>query len=461
MKKYDVIVIGSGGGAKIITPAAKLGLKVAVIEKAALGGTCLNRGCIPSKMMIHPADVALAINEAKKFDIDVDTNFAVDFAKLVTRISDTVDSDSQKIEAGYKKNPNIDFYHAPARFIANKIIHVDGREITADKIFIAAGARPKIPDIEGLAGTPFMTSTEALRNTKLPHKMIVVGGGYIAVELGHAYGALGTEVHFLVRSRMVKREDWQIMDEFERAFSKLYNVHLGTIPTKVNYKNGEFTVTVKDANAEASEIMADALLIAAGVTPNTDELGLEKTQIQLKPNGFIKVDSHLQTAVPGVYALGDCVGNYFYRHSVNFEGEYLMRTLFIEKTDEPIHYGPVPHAIFTHPQIAAAGKTEDELKKEGVDYIVGLNNYRDSAMGMALLSDYGFVKILIERRSQKILGAHIIGEQASNMIHMLVALMYKEGTLDDLLRMIYVHPALPEVVRNAARKAKIALGGSF
>lgn len=459
MKKYGVIVIGSGGGAKIISPCANMGFKVAVIEKDALGGTCLNRGCIPSKMLIHPADVALAIGEAKKFDIDVEPIQYVNFEHLITRISNTVDGDSGKIKQAYQKNPNIDFYHHEAKFVSNNVIHVGGQEITADKIFIAAGARPQIPNVDGLKGTPFMTSTEALRSTKLPRKLIVIGGGYIAVELGHAYGALGSEVHFLVRSRLVKREDGQVVDEFEKVFAKLYNVHLGTIPTKVEYQGGQFIVNYQEKSGRISQIMADALLVAMGVIPNTDNLGLENTQIKLNEKGFIKVDRYLRASAEGIWALGDCVGNYLYRHSVNFEGEYLMRTLFIEPRDEPIDYGPMPHAIFTHPQIAAAGKTEDELKKDRIDYVVGLNHYKDSAMGMALLSDHGFVKLLIERKSQKILGVHIIGPEASDMVHVVIALMYKEGTLDDLLRMIYIHPALPEIVRNAARKAKTLLDG--
>jgi dihydrolipoamide dehydrogenase len=161
--------------------------------------------------------------------------------------------------------------------------------------------------------------------------------------------------------------------------------------------------------------------------------------------------------VKGIYGMGDCVGNYFFRHSVNFEGEYLFRTVFEEKSREPIRYPPVPHAIFTHPQIAGVGRTENQLKDQGIDYVVGLNHYKNSAMGMALLSDSGFCKILIERKTRRILGAHIVGAEASDMIHMLIAFMNKNGTLDDLLNMIYIHPALPEIVRNAARKAKSAL----
>jgi len=457
MKKYDVIVIGSGGGAKIISPAARLGLKVASIEKDALGGTCLNRGCIPSKMLIHPADVAQEIREAAKFDIHNDPNFTVDFNKLVTRISNTIDRDSAGIVAGYTKNPNIDYYHDKAHFVSNKVVSISGEEITADKIFIGVGARPQIPNIEGLTDTPFMTSTEALRHLTLPKSLIVIGASYIAVELGHAYGAFGCDVHFLVRSRFLRAEDSQVAEEFSRVFSQKYNVHIGARPSSVEYAKGMFKVTYEDRKGQTHTIEAEGLLVATGIVPNNDTLALQNTDIALTSKGFVKVDEYLQTTVDGVYAMGDCVGNFFFRHSVNFEGEYLFNTVFGEGLAEPINYPPIPHAIFSNPQVAGVGKTEDELKEDGVDYVAGVNPYIKSAMGMALLSDYGFCKILIARSTRKILGAHIIGPEASNMIHMVIALMNKNGTLDDLLNMIYIHPALPEIVRNAARLAKRAL----
>ncbi len=458
MKNYDVIVIGSGGGSKITSPAARLGYKVACIEKDALGGTCLNRGCIPSKMLIHPADVVTEIKQAAKFDIRVDTNFTVDFDRLIARISKTVDMDSSKISLGYDRNPNIDYYPDEAKFVSNKVIQVGDEQITADKIFIAVGARPQIPAIEGLRDTPYMTSTEALRRRELPKRMVVIGASYIAVELGHAYGALGTEVHFLVRSRFLRKEDRQVSDEFTKAIAQQYHTHIGAVPSKVEYANDQFTVSYATTDGTVNQITADALLVATGVISNADTLALENTDIKLTDKNFIKVDDHLQTTVDSVYALGDCIGRYFFRHSVNFEGEYLVKTIFKEKTQEPINYPPIPHAIFSHPQVAGVGKTEEQLKEEGVDYVVGLNPYAKSAMGMALLSDYGFCKILFDRKTQKILGAHIVGDEASNMIHMLIAFMCKNGTLDDLLNMVYIHPALPEIVRNAARKAKAALG---
>jgi dihydrolipoamide dehydrogenase len=456
MRKFDVITIGSGGGAKISSPAASMGLKIAVIEKDSLGGTCLNRGCIPSKMLIHPADVAIEIKEAHRFDIHNDPKFSVNFAKLIERISQTVDGDSSKIEKSYSTHPNITLFKGTAKFLENKVIEINNEQITAEKIFIAVGTRPTIPHIPGLAGTPYMTSTEALRNTTLPASMIIIGGGYIGCELGHAYGALGTKTTFLVRSKLLRAQDAEVADEFQKVFSKYHDVRLGAVPAKVEYSNNTFTVHYAQDGKNAS-VSAEALLIATGITSNADTLDLINTDIGLKPGNYIKVNDHLETDVAGIWSLGDCIGKYFFRHSVNFEGEYLFDHIFGGKSRSPIHYPPMPHAVFTHPQVAGVGATEEELKAQGIDYAVGLNPYKSSAMGMALLSDHGFCKILVDRKSRKILGGHIVGPEASDMIHMVIAYMNMNAMLDDMLRTIYIHPALPEIVRNAARKAKTAL----
>jgi len=456
MKKFDLITIGSGGGAKISSPAASMGFKVAVIEKDRLGGTCLNRGCIPSKMLIHPADVAIEIKEAHRFDIHHNPQFTVDFAKLIQRISATVDGDSDKIEASYTKHPNISLFKGAAKFVDDKVIDVNGEQLTADKIIIAVGTRPIIPHIPGLQGTPYMTSTEALRATKLPASMIIIGGGYIACELGHAYGSLGTKTTFLVRSEPLRFEDAEITAEFQKVFGRYHDLHLNAMATHVEYNHNTFTVHYTQ-NGTSASVSAEALLIATGVSSNADTLDLINTNIEMLPKHLIKVDEYLETTVPGVYALGDCIGNYYFRHSVNFEGEYLFDYMFGGKPKTPIHYPPMPHAVFTHPQVAGVGATEEQLKAHGIDYVVGLNTYKSSAMGMALLSDHGFCKILVDRKTRKLLGGHIIGPEASDMIHMIIAYMNMNATLDDMLRTIYIHPALPEIIRNTARRAKMAL----
>lgn len=458
MRTYDIIVIGTGGGSKIALPAAQAGLKVAVIEKDAAGGTCLNRGCIPSKMLIYPADMTLAISEAGKLDIKLDTPPKPDFTAVVRRTSEEIDGISQELRVRLQSHPHIDYYHAAARFAADRVIETREVRMTANKIFIAVGSIPRIPPIPGLEGTPFMTSREALRNTLLPKRLVVVGAGYIAVELGHAYGRYGADVHFIVRSRFLKDYDEDIVAEFDRVFSRLHTIHRGLEPASVTHDGETFQIRCEETWGDPETLEADALLVATGVIPDTAELGLENTGIHTDANGFIRVDGFLETDVKGVYALGDCVGNHFFRHTVNYEGEYLMRAVFSSDKRMELDYGPVPQAVFSHPQLAAVGKTEQTLRDEGIPYVVGKASYADSTPGMARRCDHGFVKLIVAKDSRRILGAQIVGEEASDMLHLFIAMMKKHGTLDDLLDMIFIHPALPEIARDAARDARNRFG---
>lgn len=461
MKHYDLIIIGTGGGTKL-RPAADLGKRVAIIEKEDLGGTCLNRGCIPSKMLIYPADLRTHWQEDKgKFFMKADTEVKLDWEALIKRTTEIVRADSESIIPIYEAHPNIDLYRGHARFVAGKVLEVNGERLTANKIYIATGTRPTIPPIPGLADTPFMTSREALRNLKQPKKMIVIGGGYIAVELGHFYGAMGTEVHFLVRSGMIKAEDKDIRTQFEQNFSSRYKVHFGTSPTKVDYQEEAFLVTTVNQDGEEIVLEADSLLVATGVEPNTDDLGLEYTNVQTDAHGWVQVNEFLETGEKGVCALGDILNRYLFRHSVNFEGEYLLAQHYQNVPLAPITYPPMPHAIFSYPQVAGVGVTEDALikagKVAGTDYVVVLQNYKNSAMGMAMRPEVGLVKLIADKQTRKLIGAHIVGEKASDIIHLLIAYMTMNATADQLLDMIYIHPALSEVIRNAARKAVLAL----
>lgn len=457
VKEYDVVVIGSGGGTKLVRPVADLGKKVAIIEKGPLGGTCLNRGCIPSKMLIHTAQLASMIRDAKRFEIEMEGSFSVDFEHLVKRVNQTIDGESESIAPLYHDHPNIDYYPHEGKFIDKMTLEAGGQRIIGKKIFLAVGARAAVPKIPGLEKTPYMTYQEALRNLKKPKKLIVIGGGFIATELGYFYSAIGVETTFLVRSMLLRPEDDDIRAAFEEAFTKQVDLRLKCDFQEVTYENETFTVTYKDQTGAPQKTTGDALIVATGIKPWTDTLDLGKTDVQLDDKGFVKVDDHLKTTAENIWALGDCVGNYLFRHSANFEGEYLFRTLFGNPSKEPILYKAVPHAVFSHPEIAGVGKTERELKEAKIPYIVGKNSYAKSARGMALLPETGFVKLLFEKHSLKLLGAHIIGEEASNMIHQLILAIEMDATLDDLLRMIYIHPALPEIVRNAARAAKHAL----
>ena len=450
--EYDVIVIGGGAGLKIARPAADLGFKVAVIEESALGGTCLNRGCIPSKMLIHPADVLQQMRENDLYDIHIDGTVHIDTEKLVQFVSKTVDEESQSIYPQYQKHPNLDLYTDHATFLGKNSLKVGSKEIKGKKIFIATGARPYIPNIDGVESTPYMTSTELLRLEKLPKSIIIIGGGYIACELGHYLDAMGVRVEFVLRSKFMKTLDETIQDHFQKIFEKRFKVaHI--IPEKVRHKDGKFTVT-----GEGQTLEAEGLLVAAGVVPNSDALNLEKAGVQMDSRGYIQVGEYLETSNPDIYAFGDIIGRCLFRHSANFEGEYLFKTHFQEPDQkQKISYPSVPYGVFTWPQIGGVGKTERELQDEGRDYFVGINAYQNSAMGMALRKEEGLVKLLFDSKTHRLIGGHIVGEQATTMCHMLIAYMNMGARLEDLLRTIYIHPALPENIRNAARRAKADL----
>ena len=456
MQNYDLIIIGTGGGTKL-RRATEFWKKIAIIERWPLGGTCLNRGCIPSKMLIYPADLVTHIQEdAQKLNIKLEGKISLDFEKLISRVNTEIQEDSASIQPLYEKDKNIDLYIGHAKFLENKVVEVNNIKMTAPNIYIAVGSKPQIPNISWLEGTPYFTSTEALKNTKKPKKMIVIWGGYIATELGHFYGSAGVDMHFLVRSEMLKNEDIDIRKAFQNDFQKRYTLHFWVDPIKVEYSKNTFFITVEDDLWNQKIMESDALLVATWVTPNTDNLWLENTDISLSSKGYIQVNKYLETAVSWVYALGDVVGNYLFRHSVNFEWEYLLAQHYQWEISAPIDYPPMPHAVFSYPQIASVWLTQDELEKQGkkewVDYVISIAHYKNTAMGSAMQSDIWFVKLIVDPTSGMLLWAHIIGEKASDIIHMLIVYISEKIPIQNMLKnLIFIHPALSEVIKNAVR----------
>ncbi len=454
METYDLAVIGTGGGNKIALPAAERGLKVALIERDAFGGTCLNRGCIPSKMLIYPAELLTLLREARALNLTDTDKPGCDFAALVRRCSHTVDGVSRDNAVRVGQHPNVTLIRETACFTGPHTLAAGDRTLTAPRIVIATGSRPAPFTIEGSDQVPVMTSREALRLETLPKRLIVIGAGYIAAELGFAYAAFGSDVQFIVRSRFLRPEDEDVSAAFNEIFTRRYSTHHG-VPESVCLRDGIYRVVCRAADGHAFEVEGDALLVATGIVPELDDLHPEKAGVELTPEGFVKVDDRLRTTAEGIYALGDCIGRHFFRHTVNAEGEYLMRTAFADPPQpDPVAYGPVPHAVFTHPQVAGVGPTEQELRASGRPYIRGMATYADSTPGMARVTDNGFVKVLVDAGSRRILAAHIIGEEASDMLHLFISAMVCEATLDQMLGMIFIHPALPEVARDALRDAR-------
>lgn len=460
MEVFDVIIIGSGGGTKL-RPAADLGHRVAIIEKDQLGGTCLNRGCIPSKMLIYPGELLHQANGLGRFGVHMGKTQNIDWEKLVGRVHHEVHDDSQSIAKRYDDHANITYIKGHARFTAAHTIEVNGRMLSAPRIYIATGARPFIPPVPGLAETPYWTSTEALFPKKQPESLVVIGGGYIAMELGTFYANVGIQTTFVVRSGLLAAEDKDVRHRMEEYMPSHYDVRLFTDVLRVEHREGVFYTTICEKDGATSVVKSEQLLVATGIVPNSDDLGLEHTNIECTKEGRIRVNEYLETAESGIFALGDVVGHHFFRHNVNFEGEYLWGQHFGGEKKCPIVYPPMPHAVFSTPQIAGVGVTEDELelagKQRGEDYIVAIQNYKDSAMGMAMKPDVGMVKLIFDVSSRELLGAHIIGDRASDIIHMLIYAITHRATLDDLAEMIYIHPALSEVIRNAVREARSLL----
>lgn len=452
MRDFDLIVIGSGSGLDVAIAAASNGLKVAVVEKGALGGTCLNRGCIPSKMLIHSADLAEQIRNSEVFGIRV-SGFAVDFPAIVKRVTDSVDSDSMDIEKGLREAGNPKLYRTECHFVGTKILQVGSETIGAERILIATGTRPKIPNIKGLAGSGFITNDEALRLMTQPRILTILGGGYIASELAHFFGSLGTKINIVQRGKsLLPNEDEEIASYFTHLMSHLYDVYAGYEPVEITKTESAYRVNiVGEGGSSTKELESDQLLVATGRTPNSDLLDLEKTGVKIDERGFIVVDDYLETAQKGIFALGDAVGRYPFKHTANYEAGYAYNNLMNPEGRATVDYTAMPHAIFTYPQIAGVGKTEQQLKSENAKYLIGKWNYYETGMGKAIEDKTGFVKFLLERDTLKILGCHIIGTDASSLIHeVLVAMKAGDGTVNGITNVVHIHPALSEVIKRAA-----------
>ncbi len=450
MQEFDLIVVGSGAGLDVANGVAEQGLRVAIVEKGPLGGTCLNRGCIPSKLLIHSADVAETINRAHLFGIKVN-GYSVDFPAIIKRVTEYVDGDARAIEEGLGSSDNPKLFKGDSRFIGHKTLQVGKETLKAEKILIASGGKPSVPRIEGLERSGFITSDEALRLETQPKVMTTLGGGYIAAELAHFYGSLGTKINIVERNDLLlHNEDEDIAKAFTGVFRKKHNVLTGFEPVQVSKNAGEFQVTVKSVTGRDTKVLnSDQLLVAAGRTPNSDGLAIDKTGVKTDSKGFIITDEYLETNVKGIFSLGDAVGHYLFRHSANLEALYDFNNI-ISDEKIPVDYTAMPHAVFSSPQVAGVGKTEQKLRAENTEYVVGKYDYIDTAMGKALEDNTGFVKFLFEKKTRRILGCHIMGYDAATLIHEAIVAMRAGGGAPNITRAVHIHPALSEVVQRAA-----------
>ncbi len=449
MEEFDLVVIGGGSGLALSSAASELGLKVALVEEGPLGGTCLNRGCIPSKMIIHAADVVETIKRAPLFGIHP-AGYRVDFKRVIERATSLVDEEARGIEEAVLEDKNITLFKARGRFVGERTLDVDGKKIKGEKIVIAAGTRPSVPSIPGLSSVPFITSDQALRLKKQPASMTIVGGGYIAAELAHFFGALGTKITIIQRDPLlVPNEDKDIATAFTRVFSSKYVVFTAHTTTEVMKKNDKIIALAQPkVEGKQQKIESEQLLIAVGRVPNSDVLDVAKAGIQVNTFGYIITNERLETTAKNVWAFGDIAGKYLFKHSANLEADYAVLNVLHQKR-QSVDYTAMPHAIFTSPQIAGVGERQQDLDARKADYVVGRHNYIKTGMGAALEDTEGFVKVYADRKTRKILGCHIMGSDAASLIHEVIVAMKMGGTVNDVLNTVHIHPALPEVVQRA------------
>ncbi len=447
-KRFDAIIIGAGSGLIISSELANRGLKVAIIEKGPFGGTCLNRGCVPSKMLIRSADVMDEIKRAQLLGINAKVA-GIDWQGIIKRTAGTVDREAKEIEQANKSAKNTRVFKGTARFVGKKKLKVGKDILTADKIFICAGTRPLIPPIPGLDKVKYITSDEALRLKKQPASLVIIGGGYIAAELAHFFGSLGTKVTIIQRSGwLLTAEDSEVAQAFTRIFARKHRVLLDTNVVRV-FKQGKNIAVECETNGKKQIVAGEQLLVATGRVPNTDILEVEKAGISTYKGGFITTNEFMETNVPGIWAIGDIAGVFLFKHSANLEAEYAVHNALHPRERQKVPYDAMPHAIFSSPQIAGVGMTEDELKAKKIPFIVGRYKYYDTAYGKSIEDKDGFVKVLAHPKTREILGCHILGSDASMLIQEVVVAMKARLGINGILQAVHIHPALPEVVQRA------------
>jgi mycothione reductase len=454
VEAYDIAIIGTGSGNSILDDryADK---RAAICEQGTFGGTCLNVGCIPTKMFVYAAEVAQTIRGAARFGVDAHID-RVRWDDIVSRVFGRIDPIALSGEDYRRSAPNIDVYGRHTRFgpvqaDGRYLLRTDdGAQFTAEQVVIAAGARPVIPPAILASGVDYHTSDTVMRIDELPEHLVIVGSGYVAAEFAHVFFALGVRVSMVIRgSTLLRQYDDTVCERFTRIAASKWEVH--THRTVVGAQNRGSGVAVELDNGHT--IDADLILVAIGREPNGDLLDAEQAGIEVD-NGRVVVDQYQRTSARGVFALGDISSPHQLKHVANHEARVVQRNLLCDWDDTEsmtvTDHRYVPSAVFTDPQLATVGLTENQAIAQGFDISVAVQDYADVAYGWAMEDTTGIVKLVADRSSGRLLGAHIMGHQASSIIQPLIQAMSFGLPAHEMARGQYwIHPALAEVVENA------------
>ncbi len=448
MKEYDVVVIGSGAALHIVQNALSHGFSTALIDKGPLGGTCLNVGCIPSKMLIYPGDRVMEIREAEKLGVAAEIK-DIDFNAIMKRMRETVSRGEAHVREGIRLAGELDFYEGQGHFTGERTLEINGEQVRGKKVIIASGARPEKPPIAGIDTADFLTNETLLHLKKKPESLIIVGGGYIAAEYAHFFSAMGSAVTLLQRNkRIVPEEEPEISELLKRRLAARMKVFTNIEAVSIKKSGGYCEITARErGSGKERKFSAEKILLATGRISNADILKVENTGVDTDNRNFIKVNEYFETSKKSIWAFGDALGKKMFRHVANKEATLVWRNAF-HNSEETMDYLAAPHAVFTWPEIASVGLTEEQARQRYHirDLLVGRANYSDVARGEAMMEEEGFCKAIVNKDGDKILGFHIIGPQASILIQEVIIAMANNLNIWAMNKGMHIHPALSEVI---------------
>jgi len=457
MDNFDLIVIGSGpGGYVAAIRAAQLGMKVALVEKAELGGICLNWGCIPTKALLKNAEVWQNLRTLDEFGITI-AQPQLDFTQVIRRSREVAARLSKGIEFLFKKNKVavVRGYGELRDRQTVAVINPDDNSTTglkARNIVIATGARPRsIPNVE-IDGKRIISSREAMILPQIPKSIIIIGAGAIGVEFAYLFNAFGAEVNLVeILPQILPIEDEEITKELSRSFRKRQiGIHINTKVKSVQTQ-GDFVEVALNSGGESQTLVADYALVATGVQPNSDNLGLAELGVSTE-KGWIKVDEHFRTNIPDVYAIGDVIGNPCLAHVASAEGKHAVEFI-AGKNPAPVNYAAIPSCIYCQPQVASVGLTEKRASELGYELKIGRFMFRANGKAVASGESDGFVKVIFDGKTQKLIGAHIIGTEATELLPELVLAIDRGLNYSEIKDSIHAHPTLSEALIEAVRDA--------
>ena len=457
MKEYDIIVIGSGSGLSIVYKALSEKARVALVATEYLGGTCLNVGCVPSKLLIYPADRIMEIENAGKLGIAAPIK-SIDFKGIMERMRAYVQRGVSSLREDITSTENLDFYEAQCRFIADYTLRVQGEKIDEQimgrKIFIASGARPLVPSVKGMQDVGYLTNETLLSLDKLPESVLILGGSYIGVEYAHFFSAMGSKVTVVERlERLVAFEEPEVSDLLKKEMEKRMTIYTGATALEARRKgNGVALLLKEQGTGQEKEVSGERLLVAAGRVPNTDRLDVEKTGVETDSARFIKVDRYLQTTKEHIWAVGDATGKQMFTHAADKEVEVAWHNATHDDKME-MDFAAVPHAVFSYPQIASIGLTEVQASK-AYQVLVGTASYNDVVQGNARMEESGFAKAIIEKDTGRILGFHIIGPEASVLIQEVVNAVANKASSHAIVNSIHIFPSMSELIPETLNAVK-------